>query len=125
MSRVNAARMGIMPNMLWRCFAVLVAISILSPVRAPAQDLSPVQVEHYTAPIRVACIGDSITAGFGAGRGNAWPAQLQKVLGALWEVRNFGVSGTTLMKSGDIREGGTELAVYHRATALGLVQGRL
>src|SRR5438552_964968 len=47
---------------------------------------------------RVACIGDSITAGGGT---NSYPALLQKLLGDKYEVKNFGVSGTTLLKHGD------------------------
>lgn len=88
-------------KLMLRAFAVLVAVATAFPVPIVAQDLSTVQVDKYTAAIRVACVGDSITAGFGAGRGNAWPDQLRKVLGPGWDVRNFGVSGTTLMKSGD------------------------
>jgi lysophospholipase L1-like esterase len=52
---------------------------------------------------RVACVGDSIT--FGAGiknrAQNSYPVVLGKLLGADYEVRNFGVSGTTLLKKGD------------------------
>lgn len=55
-----------------------------------------------TAPVRVACIGDSITAGYGLAQPAEWsfPAQLGRLLGAGWEVRNFGVSGATLMRDG-------------------------
>ncbi len=52
-------------------------------------------------PIRVACVGDSITAGVGASKGNSYPDQLGRMLGAEWTVRNFGVSGTTLLNHGD------------------------
>lgn len=53
--------------------------------------------------IRVACIGDSITYGSGIqGReSNSYPAVLQRLLGDRYEVRNFGVSATTLLKKGD------------------------
>ena len=51
--------------------------------------------------IRVACIGDSITQGVGAREGMAYPAQLQSMFGAGWEVGNFGVSGRTLLRKGD------------------------
>jgi len=44
--------------------------------------------------IRVACVGDSITAG-------GYPKLLGAELGPKYEVRNFGVSGTTLLKAGD------------------------
>lgn len=49
----------------------------------------------------LACIGDSITQGVGAKPGQSWPAQAQKTLGKGWQVKNFGLSGTTLMNSGD------------------------
>lgn len=53
--------------------------------------------------IKIACVGNSIT--FGAGianrEKNSYPAQLQYYLGEEFEVRNFGVSGTTALSSGD------------------------
>ena len=55
----------------------------------------------YPAPVRVACVGDSITMGAGAGKGKSYPSQLQELLGASWVVQNFGVSGRTLLKKGD------------------------
>ena len=65
---------------------------------------APIRVEDYAAPIRVACVGDSIT--FGAGTRlppiESYPAQLQRMLDpARWQVRNFGVSGATLMNRGN------------------------
>lgn len=51
------------------------------------------------AKIRVACIGNSITWG---GLGDlSYPQQLQKKLGAQYDVRNYGVSARTLLKNGD------------------------
>lgn len=54
-------------------------------------------------PIRIACIGNSITYGYGIANRekNSYPAQLQAYLGERYEVRNFGVSGTTLLNKGD------------------------
>jgi lysophospholipase L1-like esterase len=54
-------------------------------------------------PVRVACIGDSITyAAAGGDRATtAYPAQLQAKLGDGFEVKNFGVSGATMLKSGN------------------------
>lgn len=53
--------------------------------------------------IKIACVGNSIT--FGAGiqnpEMNSYPARLGKLLGNNYEVKNFGVSGTTVQKSGD------------------------
>jgi lysophospholipase L1-like esterase len=48
---------------------------------------------------RVACVGDSITFGWGLHR--TYPAQLGYWLGTNYEVRNFGVSATTLLHRGD------------------------
>lgn len=49
--------------------------------------------------IRVACVGDSIT--FGVGTDNrkteSYPARLQSLLGDQWVVRNYGVSGRTML----------------------------
>src|SRR4051794_25700025 len=53
--------------------------------------------------VRVACVGDSITYGavIADREHNSYPAQLQKLLGDGYQVRNFGVSGATLLKNGD------------------------
>jgi lysophospholipase L1-like esterase len=53
------------------------------------------------APVKVACVGDSITFGMGAHRGWDYPSQLQRMLGAGYVVRNFGVPGATLLTKGD------------------------
>jgi lysophospholipase L1-like esterase len=50
------------------------------------------------AATRVACVGDSITAGIGTTGGNAYPAVLGRMLGGAYEVGNFGDSGSTAMK---------------------------
>lgn len=59
--------------------------------------------ETAKAPIRVACVGDSITYGWLIpDRETAcYPAQLQTLLGAKYEVRNFGVGGATVLASGE------------------------
>ena len=62
---------------------------------------APIDPANYTAPIRVACVGDSITQGAGATAGQSYPSQLQALLGDKWQVQNFGVSGRTLLKKGD------------------------
>jgi lysophospholipase L1-like esterase len=63
--------------------------------------MAPVNPADYKAPVKVACIGDSITQGAGAGKGRSYPSQLQELLGDSWKVGNFGVSGRTLLKKGD------------------------
>ena len=50
-------------------------------------------------PVRVACVGDSIT--FGYGLNHTYPTQLGRWLGTNYDVRNFGVSSTTLLRHGD------------------------
>jgi acyl-CoA thioesterase I len=52
---------------------------------------------------RLACVGDSITRGVGVKdqKQDSYPSQLSRLLGDRWEVKNFGVSGTTMMKKGD------------------------
>lgn len=52
--------------------------------------------------IKVACVGNSVTWGMTITdrEKNCYPAQLQKLLGDKYEVRNFGHSGTTLLQHG-------------------------
>ncbi len=52
--------------------------------------------------IRVACLGDSITAGARTKDRStqSYPARLQALLGEGWHVRNFGIGGATLLRKG-------------------------
>lgn len=54
------------------------------------------------APVKVSCIGDSITYGFRLEdpAAQSYPAQLQELLGAGYCVGNFGKSGATLLRRG-------------------------
>jgi acyl-CoA thioesterase-1 len=52
-------------------------------------------------PIRVACVGDSITQGPGHPKGITYPDQLQQILGAGYQVQNFGLGGCTLLRNGN------------------------
>lgn len=65
-------------------------------------DLNDKAEEHRQEKIKVACLGDSIT--FGARLDNpsedSYPAQLQKLLGNEYQVTNFGVGGSTLLRKG-------------------------
>ncbi len=74
---------------------------ILTSLVALAAPPTPIDPANYTAPIRVACVGDSITKGAGAEKGKSYPDQLQALLGDKWNVQNFGVSGRTLLKKGN------------------------
>lgn len=54
--------------------------------------------------IKIACIGASITYGatIPNREQNSYPAQLQKMLGNKYEVTNYGVSGTTMLRKGNL-----------------------
>lgn len=71
-------------------FSLVIAIATVNGVQA-------------ATPIKVACIGDSITAGAGISdiSTKSYPARLQGFLGSGYEVKNFGVNGTTMLKRGD------------------------
>lgn len=93
----------IMRRNILRITAVL-AILCLSAVGCARLDSGrPVCAECYRQTIRVACVGDSITYGSGikVRSGDSYPAQLATMLGDKWQVRNFGVGGATMLKSGD------------------------
>ena len=83
----------------------LIPISLTAGLLAVANlfaaPMDPIKPGDYKAPVKVACIGDSITEGVGAERGKSYPSQLQEMLGDKWLVGNFGVSGRTLLKKGD------------------------
>ncbi|MBE7467453.1 MAG: hypothetical protein HS116_28600 [Planctomycetes bacterium] len=51
--------------------------------------------------IRVACVGDSITFGYGLRNAaqESYPAALQKLLGSAYQVGNFGVNGAAVQRA--------------------------
>ena len=53
--------------------------------------------------VKVACVGNSITDGFGINMAdvNGYPAQMQRMLGKDYQVKNFGASGRTLLNHGN------------------------
>lgn len=59
--------------------------------------------KHESKPIKVACVGNSITYGalIQNRELNSYPAQLAAWLGDGYEVKNFGLSGSTLLNNGD------------------------
>ena len=85
-----------------RSFAAIALLMAVTALRCVAADpLPPIDPSVFKAPVRVACIGDSITEGAGADKGKSRPEQLQGLLGASWQVGNFGLGGRTLLKQGD------------------------
>jgi lysophospholipase L1-like esterase len=81
--------------------STLLFLFALPSLLTAADPGAPINPASYKAPVRIACIGDSITQGVGAAGGKSYPSQLQAMLGASWQVGNFGVSGRTLLKKGD------------------------
>ena len=65
------------------------------------------QIHPYTEPsdgqIRVACVGDSITYGYGikGWKENAYPVVLGRLLGDKYCVNNFGYTGRTVQTDGN------------------------
>jgi lysophospholipase L1-like esterase len=64
----------------------------------------PLFADTLQKTIRVACVGDSITYGAGIQNreSNSYPAQLNRMLGASYDARNFGVNGATMLEKSDL-----------------------
>lgn len=60
--------------------------------------LLPLQAQE---PIKVAFVGNSITQGPGREHPGSFPLLVGSMLGDAYQVKNFGVSGRTLLKKGD------------------------
>jgi len=58
-------------------------------------------VKPLPTAAKVACVGDSITAGYLSSCGLDYPQQLQTLLGEGYAVTNYGVGGTTLLRHAD------------------------
>ncbi len=84
------------------------------------------QTKGYSQKIKVACVGNSVTAGYllAQPEKQAYPAQLQQLLGDGYQVGNFGHSGATLLKKGhnpyfktkefrDALNFGADIAIIH------------
>ena len=69
----------------------LLMLLLVLPMLAAAQE-----------KIKVACIGNSVTYGYGHKdpKATSYPTQLQQLLGEDYDVRNFGHSGATLLSKG-------------------------
>lgn len=80
-------------------FVAAVSFAIPLPATSAAQEkeVRPHQV------MTVACVGDSITHGSKLMRdeGTTYPDMLQHQLGSAYQVRNFGVSGATMLRNGN------------------------
>lgn len=67
---------------------------------AASRSSLPVRVADFPPPIRLACVGDSITYGhlIPDRERNSYPARLATLLGPDWQVGNFGRSGATALR---------------------------
>lgn len=87
---------------MFRRYLLVLVLFTLPVLSLTAQNL-PRDAPSVPGKIKVACVGNSITYGFGIkGRDSlSYPARLQQMMGSAYDVRNFGVSGRTLLKKGD------------------------
>ena len=71
--------------------SLIITLLLALPLMAIAQE-----------KIKVACVGNSVTYGYGHKNPaeTSYPTQLQQLLGEEYEVRNFGHSGATLLNKG-------------------------
>src|SRR4051812_1868247 len=87
-----------------RSFVLILCVALTTMLAScgTSRGNRPIRETDYSAPIRVACVGDSITFGYGIKDRdhNSYPAQLGVMLGNKWEVRNFGVNGVTALRKG-------------------------
>ncbi len=82
----------------------LIALSAIGFVVLLFVFANPIPPRVSAENIRFACVGDSITYGFGVALNrseDSYEAQLQTLLGIEYQVLNYGDGGTTLLKSGD------------------------
>ena len=78
-------------------------LTVLLVLLTSTATAAPPATRPTTRPVRVACVGDSITAGatIKDPAHDGYPAQLQRLLGGGYAVGNFGNSGATLLAHGD------------------------
>jgi acyl-CoA thioesterase-1 len=76
--------------------------------------------EAHAQSVRIVALGASNTAGFGVGRGAAWPARLERLLkarGIAATVDNAGISGNSsrdlLARLGSAVPTGVQLVILH------------
>jgi lysophospholipase L1-like esterase len=70
--------------------AIVFLVSFLAVFELTNSQNTTPKAPAHSGPIRVACVGDSITANSG------YPSDLQALLGANYTVGNFGSSGSTV-----------------------------
>lgn len=68
--------------------SLVLSFSMIAGSQLTAQD-APAITE--SKPVKLACVGDSITGGFGVTKGMSCMDQISKMLGGKCEVGNFGL----------------------------------
>jgi len=93
-------KLGIFKTLV-RLSIVCSAVFLITACKTPKHP--SFNIDDYPGKVKVACVGDSITYGAGVENRetNCYPVALGRSLGAKFEVKNFGVSGATLLKKGD------------------------
>src|ERR1700749_1965583 len=78
---------------------ILLLVSCIASIAVAQKRIDTTKYNHI---IRVACIGASTTYGGNIENRevNSFPAQLGTILGAKWDVQNFGEDGTGIIKKG-------------------------
>ena len=82
-----------MPGIMKRLLALTLGIGIAAASQMVAQNAPAIKDGKS---VKLSCVGDSITGGFGVTKGMSWPDQISKMLGGTCEVGNFGLGGTYL-----------------------------
>jgi len=83
-------------------FAALLAVSCL--------------ISIASCQVKIACVGDSITAGVCSDVTHGYPAVLQTLLGSAYTVGNYGSSGRTMLKKGLCDPTGDDCSYWDTAT---------
>lgn len=82
---------------------ILIALTVFGVLYSKGlTDVSPTP-KYKEGQIKVACVGDSVTYGYGikGWKKNNYPAVLGRLLGDEYHVANFGISGSTIQDTGD------------------------
>ncbi len=83
-------------------FAYVPEEDVEPEVYEPTFDVDEDGIMRVSAPIKIACVGNSITEGYGnSSQRAAWPAQTERRLGEEYQVTNFGKSGFCMGKKTD------------------------
>ena len=84
---------------------IILSLVLISNLLACAQEHPDVvyRIPHHPDAKRVTCVGASITEGSGIENKleDSFPGQLQSLLGVDYQVSNYGVGGTTMLRKGN------------------------